>query len=84
MICKKYIGVLLGVLVLFSGCGQKGYEYFAALRCQSDGNAEEARRLFLRAVNTGSPYISRLASEELINLGNVRERIEACRVEYQN
>jgi len=78
MICKKYIGVLLGVLVLFSGCGQKGYEYFAALRCQSDGNAEEARRLFLRAVNTGSPYISRLASEELINLGNVRERIEAC------
>ena len=78
MVFKKYACICLGLLIFLTGCGQNGFEYYAALRCQTDGKTEEARRLFLRAVNTGSPYISRLSLEELTETGNVRERLESC------
>lgn len=81
---------ILTVSVSFTGCGQdvsvspqKLYgndaDYFIALRELENGNEKEAARLFTKCSATGSYYAARRSTEELTKLGDVQDRIAACR-----
>lgn len=48
------------------------------LQNQKNGNIPEARRLFAISSKKSSNYIARRSAEKLTELGNVRERMEAC------
>ncbi len=83
------ITLLIAFSAVFSGCGQslnsdltnippKDKYYFLALKKQQEGNNFEAKRLFSISAKKSSPYIARLSSENLTEIGNVRERLEAC------
>jgi len=81
---------ILTVSVSFSGCSQSVFEspqktygndasYFIALRELENGNEQEAMRLFEKCTKKGSYYPARESAEELAKLGNVQDRIAACR-----
>ena len=53
--------------------------YFIALRELENGNEQEAVRLFEKCTEEGSYYPARESAEELTKLGNVQERIAACK-----
>lgn len=83
------ITLLIAFSAVFSGCGQslnsdltnippKDKYYFLALKKQQEGNNFEAKRLFSVSAKKSSPYIARLSAENLTEIGNVRERLEAC------
>lgn len=83
------ITLLIAFSAVFSGCGQslnsdltnippKDKYYFLALKKQQEGNNFEAKRLFSISAKKSSPYIARLSAENLTEIGNVRERLEAC------
>lgn len=83
------ITLLIAFSAVFSGCGQslnsnfynvpaKDKYYFLALKKQQEGNNFEAKRLFSVSAKKSSPYIARLSAEKLTEIGNVRERLEAC------
>lgn len=81
--------MLLGCSFFFSSCGEisgqnlykvpaRDRSYYQALKCQRDGNINEARRLFVLSGKKSSSYIARRSLEKLTDIGNVRERLEAC------
>lgn len=83
------ITLLIAFSAVFSGCGQslnsnfynvpaKDKYYFLALKKQQEGNNFEAKRLFSVSAKKSSSYIARLSAEKLTEIGNVRERLEAC------
>lgn len=83
------ITLLIAFSAVFSGCGQslnsnfynvpaKDKYYFLALKKQQEGNNFEAKRLFSVSAKKSSSYIARLSTENLTEIGNVRERLEAC------
>lgn len=83
------ITLLIAFSAVFSGCGQslnsdltnippKDKYYFLALKKQQEGNNFEAKRLFSISAKKSSSYIARLSAENLTEIGNVRERLEAC------
>lgn len=83
------ITLLIAFSAVFSGCGQslnsdltnippKDKYYYLALKKQQEGNNSEAKRLFSVSARKSSPYIARLSAENLTEIGNVRERLEAC------
>lgn len=83
------ITLLIAFSAVFSGCGQslnsdltnippKDKYYFLALKKQQEGNNFEAKRLFSVSAKKSSSYIARLSAENLTEIGNVRERLEAC------
>lgn len=74
---------------VFSGCGEitgknlykvpaNDRSYYMGLINEKNGNISEARRLFTNSVKKSSSYIARRSAEKLTELGNVRERLEAC------
>lgn len=83
------ITLLIAFSAVFSGCGQslnsnfynvpsKDKYYFLALKKQQEGNNFEAKRLFSISAKKSSSYIARLSAEKLTEIGNVRERLDAC------
>lgn len=83
------ITLLLVFSVVFSGCGEtvnhslykvpkNDRYYYQALRNQREKNLLEARRLFALSAKKSSSYIARRSAENLTELGNIRERLEAC------
>jgi soluble lytic murein transglycosylase len=54
-------------------------DYFIALRELENGNEQEAVRLFEKCAQKGSYYAARESAEELTKLGDVQERIAACK-----
>ena len=83
------ITLLIAFSAVFSGCGQslnsnfynvpaKDKYYFLALKKQQEGNIFEAKRLFSISAKKSSSYIARLSAEKLTEIGNVRERLDAC------
>ena len=74
---------------VFSGCGEitgknlykvpsNDRSYYMGLINEKNGNISEARRLFTNSVKKSSSYIARRSAEKLTELGNVRDRLEAC------
>ena len=55
-----------------------GYDtnYFLGLQNVRDGNAKEAARHFEICVKKGTKYCARKSDEELLKIGNLRERVE--------
>lgn len=87
---KFYAFILLFAFsAVFSGCGQtlnstsdnipaKDRYYYLGLKKHNEGNNFEAKRLFSASAKKSSSYIARLSAEKLTEIGNVRERLEAC------
>lgn len=83
------VSAVFAFSVFFSGCGEisgqnvykvpaRDRAYYMGLQYQKNGNVSEARRLFLKSSKKSSGYIARRSAEKLTELGNVRERLEAC------
>lgn len=89
-ISKLYLNCLLICFFsVFCGCSQsknanlykvpsKDRPYYLALKNQREGNLSEAKRLFSKSAAKSSSYIARRSAENLTELGNIRERLEAC------
>lgn len=78
-ITKKFLPLALFSLIFtFCGCSKNNTYYYVALRHQNEGKNTEAKRYFHKAIKTGSPYVVRLSMESLTEIGNVKERVEAC------
>lgn len=95
MLLKKiFLFFILSASLLFTSCGQDGSlspqelygadaDYYIALRKISSGNENEAVQLLKRCAEKGSYYAARRSAEELTKLGDVQDRIEACRQLYE-
>lgn len=84
-----FLSIFLAFSVVFSACEKttsqnlykvpaKDRTYYRALRKQQEGNNSEAKRLFSVSAKKSSQYIARRSAENLTEIGNVQERLNAC------
>ncbi len=77
---KGFTSILLlcCACVFFSCAHDPDADYYAGLLRLQSGREAEAMRLFRQSARNGSKYVSRRSYEELTNLGNVNDRLDAC------
>ena len=78
---KKFISTVLLVLsgLCFCSCiHDPDSDYYAGLIKIQEGRPDVAMRLFRQSARNGSKYVARRSYEELTNLGNISDRLNAC------